>query len=198
MKSLRKVLLMSVFLICTVLYSNVLGQKDAIAEKTTLYEYGTVTTSEDNFENLFRNFPVFIENGDAIDFLSYKFVGVIKNKKTAKKYVRKNFKNLVPLGWSMMTPSTQNEGDKSSISYYIDNVRESKLELKAMINTISSDYVHTDDEVYVIEFVVNLQKHEHLVFINPETKKVLLKGNIFGVEIPRAHVQYIEENKKWK
>ncbi len=196
MKSLRKVLLMSVFLICTVLYSSVLGQKDAITEKTTLYEYGTVTTSEDNFENLFRNFPVFIENGDAIDFLSYKFVGVIKNQRTAKKYVRKNFKDLVPLGWSMLIPSTQNEGDKSSISYHVDSVRESKSELKSMINTISSDYVHTGDEVYVIEFVENLQKHEHFVFINPETKKVLLKGNIFGVEIPRAHVQYIEEKGK--
>jgi hypothetical protein len=195
MKSLRKVFLVPVFLIGNIFFSSMLGQKDVLEQKTTLFEYGTVTASEDNLENLFRNFPVFIDNGKDIDFLSYKFVGVIKNKRTAKKYVRKNFKDLVPLGWSMMIPSAQNEGDKSSISYHIDFVRESKSELKAMIDTISRDHVNIGDEVYVIEFVENLQKHEHYVFINPNTKNILLKGNIFGVEIPRAHVAYIEKTK---
>ena len=45
----------------------------------------TVITNEDNLRNLFKNFPVLIENGDAIDFISYKYIGTIKSKKHTKK-----------------------------------------------------------------------------------------------------------------
>ena len=76
--------LMAVFMSGNILFSSVMGQNEVLEGKTTLYEYGTVTASEDNLENLFRNFPVFIDNGKDIDFLSYKFMGVIKNKRMAK------------------------------------------------------------------------------------------------------------------
>lgn len=42
---------------------------------------------------------------------------------------------------------------------------------------------------------VHLQKHVHYIFINPKSKKVLLKGNIFGIEIPISHFEYIEKTQ---
>lgn len=165
-------------------------------EKTNLYEYGTVETSEDNLKNLFKNFPVFIENGNEIDFLSYQFMGTIRNKKEAKKYVQKNFDDLIPIGWQMSYQYDDNSEPRIESRVRLDSqeIYETKAETKRMVKTISEEYVHIGDEVYQINYVYNLQKHVHYVFINPKNKKVMLKGNIFGIDIPVSHFEYIE---KW-
>jgi len=74
-------------------------------------------------------------------------------------------------------------------------VHETKSEIKRMVKTISEEYIHAGDEVYQINYVCNLQKHVHYIFINPKNKKVLLKGNIFGIEIPVSHFEYIKQMK---
>ena len=198
MKLLKRTFLTAFCIAFVFLFSKVVGQNNMLKNNTTLYEYGTVITSEDNLKNLFENFPVYIDNGKNIDFLSYRFVETITNKRAARKYVQRNFNDLLPIGWNMITPDPNNQGNMgiSSITYQIRPVRESKSELRAIMNTLIEDYIHTGDEVYVIEFVENMQKHQHYVFINPNRKKVLLKGNIFGVEIPLTHVAYIEQRNK--
>lgn len=161
-------------------------------EKYSLFEYGSpVLQSEDNLKNLFMNFPIYIENGGDIDFLSYQFIGTIKEKKDAEKYVRKNFDDLIPIGWSISYQSDKNEQSEktSCVRLHIDSIRESKSELKKMIKTISEEYIQRGDEVYMVNYVFNLQRHFHYIFINPKSKKVLLKGNIFGIEIPLSHFE---------
>ncbi|MDI9604956.1 MAG: hypothetical protein QM305_06470 [Bacteroidota bacterium] len=196
MKSLRSLSLMFALLVGGVLFSTAMGNEPREEKATNLFEYGGVTKCEDNLENLFRNFPIFIENGKDIDFRKYEFVGVVKNKRTAKKFVKKNFKNLFPINWTKMTETMNEDVETSSIRYHVDKIWQSKSELKEMMNTVVNEYVHIGDEVYVIHFVDNLKKYEHYVFINPETKKIVLEGNIFGIELPMAYVAYKERDKK--
>lgn len=194
MRSLKKVQFIIVFCVATVFVLTSSTEKNGGGKKTNLYEYETVVTSEDNLKNLFKNFPIFIENGNEIDFLSYQYIGTVRNKKDAKKYVRRNFDDLIPIGWNMPYQSNENSYS-SSVRLDLQTIHETKSELKEMIKTVSEEYVNVGDEVYQINYVFNLQKHVHYIFISPESKKVLLKGNIFGIEIPISHFEYIEKNK---
>ncbi|HBG39843.1 MAG TPA: hypothetical protein DDW85_00345 [Porphyromonadaceae bacterium] len=164
-------------------------------DKVNLYEYGGIVKSEDNLKNLFRNFPLYVENGNEIDFLSYRFIGTVKNKKEAKKYVNKNFDDLVPISWSISSHTTpERKSVMSSIRFEVQLIHETPSELRKMRETIFKEYVNLNDEVYAIKYVINLQEHIHYVFINPHTKKVQLKGNIFGIEIPISHMIHINNN----
>lgn len=170
-------------------------------KNTNLFEYGiSISRSEDNLINLFNNFSFLIENGEYVDFLSYEFVGVVKNQRDARKYVKKNFSDLHPFGWIMAfhdnEAGLENTPSPSYMRFIKDNQAIDKSRIKEMINTISEEYIHIGDEVFAIDYVVELQKRRHYIFINPTTKKVLLKGNIFGIEIPITHIEYINEAKK--
>jgi hypothetical protein len=169
---------------------------------TNLYEYGApIIKSEDNIINLFKNFPLYVENGEDIDFLSYEFVGTIKHKRDAKKFVKKNYDENFWFSWTTVfyrNNADISENIPSSAEFFTENPLPilGKKTIRNMINTISEEYVHIGDEVYAIDYVVELQKHRHYIFVNPTTKKVLLKGNIFGIEIPITHIEYINEAKK--
>ncbi|RNC66062.1 hypothetical protein [Proteiniphilum sp. X52] len=196
MKSSRKVPFIFVFCLANIFMLTSFTGKYSKEKKTNLFEYGSVMTSEDNLKNLFKNFPIFIENGKDIDFISYRFVGTIRDKKDAKKYVQKNFDDLIPIGWLMSYPDKNGHLKETSyVRLDIQPIRETKSELKKMAKTISEEYIHPGDEVYMVSYVFNLQKHVHYIFINPTTKKVLLKGNIFGIEIPSSHFENIESRK---
>ena len=167
-------------------------------DKTNFYQYGDVNESKDNIENLFRNFSVYVENGEDVDFLGYRFLGTIKLKRDAQKYVRENFKHLPPIGWTtswssdfaITIPGETAPVGKSSVRLHSTPIRESKTELKKMAKTIAEEYVKPGDEIYAIDFTLNLQKYTHYVFVKPESKQVLLKGNVFGLEIPVSHFGY--------
>ena len=163
---MKKVQILFVFCIANILILASPTKQYSEEKKTNLYDYVTVVTSEDNLKNLFRNFPIFIENGKEIDFLSYQF------------------------NENMLSE------EMSCVRLDLQQIHESKSELKKMVKTISEEYVHVGDEVYQINYVFNLQKHVHYIFINPKSKKVLLKGNIFGIEIPISHFEYIEKKHK--
>ena len=52
----------------------------------TLYSYGKpLDTCEANFENLFANVPKFLHDGNSFDLLSFRYVGVVKNVRHARK-----------------------------------------------------------------------------------------------------------------
>ena len=62
---------------------NVLAQDNS--EKTTLFKYvAPIKTSEDNQQNIFKNFPVFIGNAQMIDLFDYAYLGVNKSRKQAR------------------------------------------------------------------------------------------------------------------
>jgi hypothetical protein len=68
---MKKVQILFVFCLANILILASPTKQYSEEKKTNLYDYVTVVTSEDNLKNLFRNFPIFIENGKEIDFLSY-------------------------------------------------------------------------------------------------------------------------------
>lgn len=169
---------------------------------TNLYEYGLpIIKSEDNIKNLFKNFPLYVENGEDIDFLSYEFVGIMKHKREARKFVKKNFDENIGIGWSTVFYRSNDdisENIPSSARFFTEHPLQilGKKTIRNMINTISEEYIHIGDEIFAIDYVIELQKHRHYIFINPTTKKVLLKGNIFGFEFPMTHIEYVNGIKK--
>lgn len=195
----KEIKIISLFVaICTTILASTSFTWQYSEESTvSLYEYGNVASSKDNLDNLFNNFSIYIENGKDIDFLSYQFKGTIKNKREAKKYVRRNFNDLIPIGWitSYRNNVGQQLGESSAVWMNMQPILEAKSELRSMAKTVSEEYINIGDEVYKINYVYKLQKHAHYVFINPETKKVLLKGNIFGIDIPVSHFNYINDLK---
>ena len=60
-------------------------------ETTTLFKYGKpLVACETNFENLFANFHKYVK-ADGLDFLSYEYVGELKNARQARKLLKKNY-----------------------------------------------------------------------------------------------------------
>ncbi len=200
MKIFNYILTLNFFLITVHFYAQEYPRN---CKNTNLFEYGIpILRSEDNLNNLFNNFSLLIENGEDVDFLSYEFIGTVKNQRDARKYVNKNFKDLPPFIWVTAFHDNEtgfeNNPSPSYIRFIEDDQAIDKSEIKEMINTISEEYIHIGDEVFAIDYVIELQKFRHYVFINPTTKKVLLKGNIFGIEIPMTHIEYINEVQKIK
>ena len=54
-----------------------------LSAQMDLFTYGSpsIVTSEMNFRNLFRNFPIYVDNANEIKLLYYHYVETIKNKK---------------------------------------------------------------------------------------------------------------------
>jgi len=149
---------------------------------TNLFEYGRpVTSGEDNLKNLFSNFPKYINNAGIVELLSYQYVGVAKNQKEAKRYLVQNVK--VPAVGTIRGFGT----DCSTITLWIDKTVTSD-DLKDRVETLSM-YVHKNSEVYQINCVVDMKATVYFVFINPQDKRVVTKGNMFGFSIPVEHFE---------
>ncbi len=61
------------------------------------------------------------------------------------------------------------------------------------VSTLIKEYIKKGDEVYKIKFVYGPKTYKHYVFVNPNNQEVLLKGNMFGFDIPMKLVKYHEE-----
>ena len=139
-----------------------------------------------------------MENALMLDFISYEHVGTIRRESEARKFVRNNFNMNLQFGWA--TAFYQNKVDilqdiPSSARFHVDNYSLSLLGKKAvknMLNTISEEYIHVGDEIFAIEYIIELQKYRYYVFINSTTKKVLTEGYIFAFEFPMTHIEYID------
>jgi hypothetical protein len=154
------------------------------SKETNLFEYGApLTSGEVNLTNLFSNFPKLVKNAGEVDLLSYKYVGVIENRKQAGDFVKKNIYPNAP-GWSVSI-AYAGTGDSASQQPVIwletsATVGSDTSELNEIIKTISEEYIQTGYEVYMIKFVCLLKTYEYYVFVNPKTKQLVTKGNIFG------------------
>ena len=164
--------------------------------KTTLFEIGTpVTTDAANFDNLFRNFSKYIENGNEIEFLSYKKVGTIKNRGQIEKYLKHNLSPATGFFFETMG-STKMSGDEdysSTIRIAVVPSRRMDIETewKNWMDTLKQS-VHTGADVYEIEFNYAQQPHRYYIFVDPTTHRVVEEGNIFALKIPERHVAYID------
>lgn len=167
-------------------------------DQTSFYEYKEVLTSEDNFKNLFYNIPKYAKGGDMVDFLSYEYVGIIKNKRQTKKYLKKNFKHYPHFAWGIsLSGSGLGVKDVETIVQLMPSSHDTdKLEEKDVIKTISEVYVGLGFEVYEIRFVYGLKIYSQYVFVNPDTKEVVLEGNVFGMKVPLTHFEYFDSQNK--
>jgi hypothetical protein len=166
-----------------------------------LFEYGmpSIVSSEDNLENLLRNFPLYIENADQYEFLSYKYVGTIKNRKQIKRYVKNNINKRMSVFIFITSISGSNNDDyESKIRLEIHPAMEHQnlFDFKSFVDTISNEYIHPGYEVYMLKFVANLKTYDYYIFINPQTKHVVTKGNIFGFNISEKHFTKLKNEKR--
>ncbi|MDR1221799.1 MAG: hypothetical protein LBL07_02820 [Tannerella sp.] len=175
------------------LYAQLQSHTDGHYEETNLFEYGApLTSSEINFKNLFDNFPRFVKNANEVDLLSYKYVDVIKNRKQARNFVKKNIYHAPGWGASLTVyESASGNAPKQQTDIRLDfsgTVGSDKSEWNEIIKTISEEYIQTGYEIYMIKFVCRLKTCEYYVFVNPETRQVVTKGNIFGFSFPALHL----------
>lgn len=167
-------------------------------ETTTLYRYGKpLETCETNFENLFANFHKYVK-GEGVDLLSYEYVGTVKNAKHAQKLVKKNVAHS-PL-WIISKGEGIMKGGSETVERYSELKIESmaketvcKEEKEEMIKTVANEFVHPGDNIYLLRFVYNMETFEQYVFIHPDTKEVVTKGDVFGFDIKMSHIEYCNE-----
>ena len=154
--------------------------------KTNLFAWGTpVVTCEDNFSNFFLNFSEYVKNADMINFLGYHYVGIVKSKTHAKRYLRKNFDSKM-YKWGFSVSIRKDGVQKDSWFTFIkDPTPDSySYKIKDFVNTIATEYVHPGDKIYALTFIVEGQTYTHFMFCNSKTHRIVTYGNMFGVEFP--------------
>lgn len=167
-------------------------------EKTNLFVYGdSLTTTEVNLRNFIKNFPLLISNAKDFDSLSYKYIGKIKNRKEAKQYAKENLRQDKYSGVIIEEAFSIYEPKDNKIKIHFGNIDIDKIsekQLNTMIEIMANEYINIGDEVYEFNFITGLRPFKYYFFVKPDTKQVLMKGNIFGVEIYRFYADSIVEN----
>jgi len=204
--NLQSIPLVRSFLSCVIiifLSTSTNAQQATPQEKTTtLFDYGIpLETTEDNFKNLFRNFPLLISNADrSLKILSYKYLTAIKDEKEVKFYLTKN-KEVYLSGGGIISRFGENDVKNNTIrmTFLPENqskqndtvfVKEMNDNISEMIKNINIGY-----EVYVVKFLADVKTYDFYVFVNPKTKGVIKKGSIFGFDIPLYYADFYSERK---
>lgn len=153
--------------------------------KKTLFELGSPTTSPDiNFSNFFKNFPVYVENSNAINFIGYKFIATIKRHSGVIRYLRKNYKENSNIG------IVQIEGGSDSIfKNILTNVNHisqnniSRKYINHILDIQSANISNKTYKVYSITYMIDNQQRNYYVFIDPTSNRIIKEGNLFAFEI---------------
>lgn len=134
-----------------------------------------VTTISDNFENLFRNVPQMISNPDSLQFIRYEYVATLRGKEDAVNYFLKNIHKNAPIVYYYSI------GNKLYISISTLQNFQREGSIKLFKKWIDEKNIQKGDQVYRIDFIVNHKNMQHYVFVNPETKQVVVtKDSYFG------------------
>jgi hypothetical protein len=169
------------------LAANLLARSRDSARYTNLFEHGEALTSETvNFDNLFKNFPLLVSNAGNIKLLSYDYVGVAQSRKQIIKLVSKNIYPNAP-AWETNV-SFQSETGKATILRIDLNIFPLSMDksfMKDAIKMLSEGYA-IGSNVYKIKFDYLGKTFDYYVFVNPETKRVFTKGNMFGIRFPTS------------
>lgn len=176
------------------------------SNKTNLFEYGdSILSCEDNLKNFFINFPKYIDDNQMIKLIDNEYVGNIKNRKQARRYVKVNFK-APPFGVQYSSPNESiihhhpdgsvnksaqyresgSYDNKSVIRLFPDETIDKNILLKKA-DSYADEFVKTGYHVYAIKFAYQLDIFTYYIFINPDHKKVVTYANIFGFDIPVEH-----------
>ena len=169
------------------------------SETVTLFEIDSpVTTDATNFDNLFRNFSKYIENGNTIEFLSYQKVGTIKNRGQIKKYLKHDLSPAT--GFYLETLSraeNRNEENRYSEIKILpapSDRTDIKYGWEKRMDTVG-EFIRPGMDVYEIEFIHAKQSQRYYVFVDPTDHRVVTEGNAFALKIPLTHVAYINAQK---
>lgn len=159
---------------------------------TNLFEYGqTINSQDDNFRNLFNNFPRLVTSSD-VKLLSYKKRKAMENCRGVKSFLRKN-KKLTKFSPHILFGIDSTSLEKSQIRlsfinpYNEEAEQEDQNDYLRVINEICS---HTPLDVYLIKFSASNKIYNYFVFVDPKSNKVQLTGNFFGFKIPTYYVNF--------
>lgn len=157
--------------------------KKTVCDCINPFTYGNkVASIQDNFENLFRNIPQWIDNPDSIQFLGYRYVGTVQSDRDIKKYFSGNYFNG---GWDVAYSMVfDNEGGIDDVEIYSTKTRMPKESLNKLIEELSAP-VQKGNSVYRIDFILDHVMLNHYVFIDPVSKQVVAGDVAFLV--PRHH-----------
>ena len=162
-----------------------------------LFTYGSpsIGTSEMNFRNLFRNFPIYVDNANEIKLLYSHYVETIKNKKQIKSYVKRNFPPYVP-NWGVAGSQGGNSdiGEFSTWRFTIEQDPFQTIDediVSKMMREVKIGY-----EVWEVVFKLWDTTYHYYMFVNAKTQAIVKWGNIFGANIPQSHIDFI--NRKYK
>lgn len=169
---------------------------------TTLFDYGLpLKTTEDNFKNLFRNFPLLISNaGKGIKLLSYKCLTEIKDEKEVKFYLTKNTEVYLSSG-GITFGLGENDVEHNTIRMIFLPENQSKQNDASFVKEMDDNIaemiknINIGDEVYVVKFLADGKTYDFYVFINSKTKSVIKKGSIFGFDIPLYYADFHSKRK---
>jgi hypothetical protein len=180
----------TIIIICSLLsvfcYSQV--NNYSISGETNLFELGNaILSEEDNFKNLFKNFPVLVENSQHMELLSYEYVGIAGTERNIKKIIGKNIR-LNALGWNVYCISGGSVNgkaiyEKPLIRLEVFNLNIPKLEREQKIAFIA-EQMKPDYKVYKIRWKYEEKQSDYFIFVNPDTKKVVTEGNMFAFSFP--------------
>lgn len=164
------------------------GYTNESTSRTNLFEYGIpVNSAEANFENLFANWPKFIRNADILDLVSYEYIGTVKNLRQSKRLLRKNINARMPMWNIHYIYGEETNGIRTKqhpdIGLAPANNDIDRQTQQAIVDTTAEVYIGPGDMIFRIKFVLDLQQYDYYVFIKQDTKKAVLKGNIFGFDI---------------
>lgn len=160
-----------------------------------LFSIGTPIDSigQFNFINLFRNFPLYIDNADKIDLMYYHYIGKIESDRRIRYYVKRNFPPYVP-SWGIAGSSGSNSktGEFSNLRLTLENDPFGQPD-ENLVNNIIKNYVHVGDGVWEVVFKLWGKVYHYYMFVDSNTHEVVRYGNLFGVNIPQSHIDYIDK-----
>lgn len=175
-------------------------EKRAEEKTTTLFEYGApINTIEDNFRNLWRNYPLLVSNAGSLKLVSYKYITTVKSQKQIRSYLKKNT-GVYQLKGGILTSFVPDHVEHNRITmdfrpeYSLGGSVE-KASIAADMEKIAME-VNVGDEVYLIHFITDAGIHDFYVFVNPETKTVLEEGNFLAMRIPLYYADFFGKKEK--
>lgn len=194
--------IISIFLSSSVYAQQPIAEIENQKKTSTLFDYGSpVNTIEDNFKNLFRNFPLLVSNaGQGLKLTSYQFLTTIKEQKEAQLYLRKNTK-VYESGVGIVSAFGGNEIENNKIRVVFPPEQLNKRIEDALSKEITDNIekaaknIHTGDEVYIVNFMADGTKYDFYVFVNPKSKTVLKEGNFLGFSIPLYYADFYSKRK---
>lgn len=179
-------------------------------DNLTIYEYGdSLTSCECNFENLFRNWPKWVNNHQKTKLLSYKYVETLKDTSLIKHYA------VLLNNWDMLgCRISASHGEKSNsdttiytreLYFYGEPMGNMPKEIKRCptkealwrsewksnfekMRESFREAVYRGDKVYLIKLKIERKKYDHYVICRPGENKIVFDNLFLGIHEMRDRI----------